>query len=123
MGLEEPGPGNSVRQTRFSLEFQVNGGWVVAAIPWPVGPRKRGQSSAETHETRRQMKRQALSEADFMGGNICEWNEARDWKAVAPRQRHFPPSISWNLFRISDFEFRIFPSLRPLRLCGEMTPR
>jgi hypothetical protein len=34
---------------------------------------------------------------------------------VAPRQRYFPLSISWNLFRISDFKLRIFSLHTPVR--------
>ncbi len=45
-GDDQPTPGTSTCQARFSLRLQVNGKPVSLETPCPVGPRKHGQFSA-----------------------------------------------------------------------------
>ena len=45
-GDDQPTPGTSTCQARFSLRLHVNGKPFSLEIPCPVGPRKHGQFSA-----------------------------------------------------------------------------
>src|SRR5262249_30197244 len=45
-GEDQPTPGTSACQARFSLRLHVNGQSFSLETPWPVGPRKHGQFSA-----------------------------------------------------------------------------
>src|SRR5687768_3407793 len=53
MGEDQDSPGISVFQAMFSVVDQFVGSLVSEEVPWPVGPRKRGQFSAEASESRR----------------------------------------------------------------------
>lgn len=52
MGEDEPGPGSWVFHSRFWVSDHVTGRSVSGLIPWPLGPRKEGQSEAEVYAAR-----------------------------------------------------------------------
>src|SRR6185436_16284897 len=60
IGLDAPGPGNSVFQTRFSSGPQVVGRPVAALTPRPPGPRNCGQSARAALATRRSAEAEIL---------------------------------------------------------------
>ena len=67
MGLDEPGPGNSVFHFRFDVSLQVVGGVAPAAMPLPPGPRNCAQSvaaSAGSGAARRQTGNTASASAE-----------------------------------------------------------
>src|SRR5688572_29971347 len=53
MGEDQDSPGISVFQATFSVVDHLVGRLVSVERPWPVGPRKRGQFSAEASARRR----------------------------------------------------------------------
>jgi hypothetical protein len=64
-GEDQPAPGMDVFQTTFDVALQCSGSFFSEEIPWPVGPRKRGQFSADSEKVNAH--RAAMSRRVFIG--------------------------------------------------------